>query len=309
MTTDLPVTTATRCGRVALVGRANVGKSTLLNALVGQRLAIVSPHAQTTREAVRGVLTTPSAQYVFIDTPGVHEARTRLGHFMNDVAKQAILAADAVILVVDAQASEHLDADLSLAADLPERATVLALTKVDRLKDKSALLPILASVAERRSFVSTVPVSARKRDGLDRLLGEITPLLPEQPPLYDAETLSDQPARFFVAELVREQVLRHTRQEVPHGVAVVVERFDESVKPTRIEVGVVVAREAHKKILVGAAGRTVKAIGSDARARVEQLLGERVHLELRVRAAPDWMNDEGRLRELGYGPSDMGDGA
>lgn len=298
----------TRCGRVALVGRPNVGKSTLLNALVGERLAIVSPHPQTTREAVRGILTTESTQYLFVDTPGVHEPRTRLGRWMNDVSRQAVRDADAVVLVVDVRPDAALDmADLGVVAELPMRSSILVLSKVDRLKDKSRLLAMLAAIAEAHAFAATIPLSAKRSDGIDRLLEELRPLLPEQPRLFEPDTLSDQPARFFVAELVREQVLRHTRQEIPHGVAVVVQRFDETVKPTRIEVDIVVARDAHKKILVGAQGRTVKAIGTDARGRVERMLGGRVHLELHVRAAPDWMNDDERLRELGYGRPDSGE--
>jgi GTPase len=294
-----------RAGRIALVGRPNVGKSTLLNALLGQRLAIVSSHPQTTRDAVRGVLTKDGTQYVFIDTPGVHAPRTRLGRWMNDVARQMARDADVVVLVVDADRQN--DADATLASELPKLPTVLVLNKVDRVKDKTRLLAQIESFARAHSFTATVPLSAKRRDGVDRLLDELRPLLPEQPMLFEPDTLSDQPERFFVAELVREQVLQHTRQEVPHGVAVVVERFDESAKPPRIEVVIHVARDAHTKILVGAGGRTVKSIGTAARARVEHMLGMRVHLELSVRATPDWMNDEARLRELGYGRRD-GDG-
>ena len=146
------------------------------------------------------------------------------------------------------------------------------------------------------------PADAKRNDGIDQLLAELLPLLPEQALLFEPDTLSDQPERFFVSELVREQVLLHTRQEVPHGVAVVVERFDESVKPPRIEVVIHVAREAHTKILVGTGGRMVKSIGTAARARIERMLGGKIHLELSVRATPDWMNSEARLREMGYGP-------
>jgi GTP-binding protein Era len=308
---DLTPTTQppeTRYGRVALLGRPNAGKSTLLNTLIGERLAIVSPHPQTTRDVVRGVRTDEAAQYLFVDTPGLHEPRSRLGRFMNDTARAAAHDADAVVLVVDAQREPAADAAaLAQSTELPERRTILALSKIDRLQDKAALLPLLAAVGESGRFRAVVPISARKNDGIDRLLGELLPLLPLQPKMYDAETLSDQPARFFVAELVREQVLRHTRQEIPHGVAVLVERFDDSSKPVRIEASVVVAREAHQKILIGAGGRTIKTIGTDARARIERMLGEHVHIELRVRAARDWMNDDARLRELGYGRSDLGD--
>jgi GTP-binding protein Era len=300
-----PATTTTRSGHVALVGRPNVGKSTLMNALVGQPLAIVSPQPQTTRETVHGILTTEETQYVFIDTPGLHTPRSRLGRWMNDVARQAAHDSDAIVLVVEAAtlgAQRNLDADLDLAAQLPRVPAVLVLSKVDRVKEKERLLPIIAAFAEAHSFAATVPLSARRADGIDHLLAELRPLLPEQPLLFEPDTLSDQPERFFVAELVREQVLLSTRQEVPHGVAVVVERFDGSVEPTRIEVAIHVAREAHTKILVGSGGRMVKSIGIAARARIERMLGAQVHLELSVRATPDWMNNEARLREMGYGP-------
>jgi GTPase len=299
-----PPACSTRSGRVALVGLPNVGKSTLLNALLGERIAIVSPHPQTTRVAVRGVLTKKATQYVFVDTPGVHAPRTRLGRWMNDVARQAARDADVLVLVAEVPRDGFVgasEADLALASELPNLPTVLVLSKVDRLVDKARLLPLIAAFAETRSFAATIPLSAKRKDGIERLLEELALRLPEQPWLFEANTLSDQPERFFVAELVREQVLRHTRQEVPHGVAVVVERFDESVKPPRILVAIVVAREAHTKILVGAGGRTVKKIGTAARARVERMLGTRVHLDVHVRAAPDWMNDPARLRDLGYG--------
>ena len=291
-----------RAGRIALVGQPNVGKSTLLNALLGQRLAIVSPHPQTTRDAVRGILTKDGAQFVFVDTPGVHAPRSRLGHWMNDVARQTARDADALVLVV--AADRQTEADVALASELPNRPTVLALSKIDRIKDKTRLLGLIESISRARPFVATVPLSAKREDGLDRLLDELRPLLPQQPMLFDPETLSDQPERFFVAELVREQVLKHTRQEIPHGVAVVVERFDESAKPPRIDVVIHVARDAHKGILVGAGGRTIKSIGTAARARVEELLSMRVHLAVTVRATLDWMNNEARLKDMGYGRRD-----
>jgi GTP-binding protein Era len=294
-----------RAGRVALVGRPNVGKSTLLNALLGEPIAITSLHPQTTRDTVRGVLTAGDTQFVFVDTPGLQAPRTRLGNWMNETARQAARDADVLVLVVEAprdgQIPRPAEADLTLAAELPSVPTILAINKVDRLKDKSVLLPLIASFAERRPFAVTVPVSAKRANGTDRLLQEVGPLLPLQPFLFEADTLSDQPVRFFVAEFVREQILKHTRQEVPHGVAVVVERFDESGKMPLIEVAIHVAREAHKKILVGAQGRMLKSIGIAARARVEQMLSRQVHLQLRVRATPGWMDDPSRLRELGYG--------
>lgn len=292
----------TRSGRVALVGRPNVGKSTLLNALLGEPLAIISPHPQTTREPVRGVLTRGSKQYVFVDTPGMHEARTRLGHRMNDQAQTQAREADAVVLVAETRADER---DLALAGKLGELVgdvpAVLVLNKVDKLKDKALLLPVIAAFSDVRAFVAVVPMSARRGDGVERLLDALGELLPAQEMLFAPDTLSDQPERFFVAELVREQILAHTRQEVPHGVAVVIERFEEGKTVTHIEVAVHVAREGHKGILLGARGSMMKAIGTAARARVEKMLGRKVHLAVRVRATPGWMDDPAKLAELGYG--------
>lgn len=303
---DSTIARGRRAGRVALVGRANVGKSTLLNALVGEPLAITSRHPQTTRDAVRGICTAGATQIVFVDTPGVHEPRTRLGRRMNDVAREQAREADALVLVVEAPREPTSSpaphpADVALAADLPEAPVVLAVSKVDRLGDKSVLLPFIAAFCAARPFAATVPLSARRHDGLDRLVAEVAPMLPEQPWPYEPETLSDQPERFFVAEIVREQILRHTRQEVPHGIAVEVERFDDSVEPARIAATIHVARAGHTKIVVGAGGAMLKAIGTASRARVERLIGRRVHLGLRVRATPGWMDDEARLRDLGYG--------
>jgi GTPase len=287
-----------RSGRVAIVGRPNVGKSTLLNALLGEPIAITSPHPQTTRDAVRGVLTVGDTQFVFVDTPGVHAARTKLGEHMNEAAREEAREADALVFVVEPKLDER---DLALARELPKLPTILAINKVDLVKDKSQLLPLLEAFAKAHPFDAMVPVSARRANGTEGLLKELRERLPEQPFLFEPDTLSDQPTRFFVAEFVREQVLRLTKQEVPHGVAVVVERFDETPKVPHIEVAIHVARESHKKILIGARGDMLKAIGTKARARVEEMLGRQVHLKLWVRATPDWMNDAAKLRDMGYG--------
>ena len=265
-----------RAGRVALVGRPNVGKSTLLNALLGEPIAITSLHPQTTRDTVRGVLTAGETQFVFVDTPGLHAPRTRLGHWMNETARQAARDADVIVLVVEAprdgQAAHAGAADLALAAELPRLPLALAINKVDRLKDKSLLLPLIAAFAERHPFAVTVPMSARRaRRDRPPAQGHRTSAPGAAVPLRGRHALR-QPVRFFVAEFVREQILKHTRQEVPHGVAVVVERFDESGAIPHIEVAIHVAREAHKKILVGAQGRMLKNVGTAARARVEQML-------------------------------------
>jgi GTP-binding protein Era len=275
-----------------------VGKSTLLNALLGEPIAITSPHPQTTRDAVRGVLTVGDTQFVFVDTPGVHAARSKLGEHMNEAAREEAREADALVFVVEPRLDER---DLALARELPKLPTILAINKVDLVKDKSQLLPLLEAFAKAHAFDAMVPVSARRANGTEGLLKELRGRLPEQPFLFEPDTLSDQPTRFFVAEFVREQVLRLTKQEVPHGVAVVVERFDETPKVPHIEVAIHVARESHKKILIGARGDMLKAIGTKARARVEEMLGRQVHLKLWVRATPDWMNDTAKLRDMGYG--------
>jgi GTP-binding protein Era len=298
-----------RSGRVAIVGRPNVGKSTLLNALLGEPIAITSSHPQTTRSTVRGVLTdtTTGTQFVFVDTPGLHTPRTRLGEHMNLLAREAAREADAIVVVVEARGADKEEP--GLLAELPEKRTVVAVNKIDRLKDKTALLPRLSALGEGHAFAAIVPISARRADGTTALLTELRELLPEQPFLYEPDTLSDQPTRFFVAEFVREQILAHTRQEVPHGVAVVVERFDESGKVPHIELAIHVVRESHKKILIGAGGQMLKAIGTEARARVEQMMGTKVHLQLWVRVTPGWMDDPAKMRELGYGQGDDGTSA
>ena len=303
MTEPPALPTPTRSGRVALLGRPNVGKSTLLNALLGEPIAIISSHPQTTRDVVRGVMTRGDTQYVFLDTPGVHSAKNRLGSWMNEAARGQAREADVVVLLVEPEWGPDMNAaDLTLARELDDVPTVLVINKIDRLKDKTKLLPILSKFSEAHTFAATVPMSAKRADGLERLLKEVRELLPEQPFLYEPDTLSDQPVRFFVAEFVREQILQHTRQEVPHGVAVVVERFDESTDVPHIEIAIHVAREGHKGILVGAKGAMMKRIGTAARMRVEKMLGRKVHLKLWVRTTPDWMNDPAKLRDLGYGP-------
>jgi GTP-binding protein Era len=297
-----------RAGRIALVGRPNVGKSTLLNALLGERIAITSPHPQTTRAVVRGVVTRGDAQYVLVDTPGLHAARSRLGQHMNEAAQKTAADADAVVFIMQAPAEgappQPSNDDVALLEGLPARPTVVAVNKIDRVKKKDELLPFLSAIAPlvaSRRFEAVVPISARRADGVDQLLDALRPLLPKQPMLCDPDTLSDQPARFFVAEFVREQVLKQTRQEVPHGVAVVVESFDESGAIARIEATIHVARESHKKIVIGASGQMLKAIGIAARERIERMLDQKVHLRLHVRATPGWMDNDARLRELGYG--------
>ncbi len=305
-----------RSGHVALVGRANVGKSTLLNAALGERLAIVSHHPQTTRDRLLGVLTTGSAQIAFLDTPGLHEPRNRLGARMNREAEEAIAGADLVVFVTDVGKSNQGRApaglhpgDAAILAKLPANVPVLCVVnKIDRIPDKANLVPVLEAAAKARDFVAFVPISAIGKDGVRRVVAEIEKHLPVGPKLYDDDTLTDRPARWVVAEIVREQVLAKTRAEIPHGVAVVVEGWAEPSgkrkKMTEIDAAIHVPKESHKKILVGRAGGMLKDIGTRARARVERLLGQPVVLRLWVRVTEDWYESNERLRELGYGEGD-----
>lgn len=291
-----------RAGTVALLGRPNVGKSTLLNALLGTRIAIVSHHPQTTRDRIAGILTLRGVQYVLLDTPGFHAAKTRLGERMNDLATGAASDCDVAVFVTDLSRDPAIRLrDKALLDTLPAKTpVVLVVNKIDRLANKADLLPILQAYGELRNFDAVVPVSAKTRGGMDRILLEVGKLLPEGPALYDPEELSDKPTRFFVAEFVREQILRRTRQEVPHGIAVSVESFDEGKKLARILVTVHVSKESHKGIVIGDGGKMLREVGTAARIRAEKLLGQKVHLETVVRASPGWLDDPKRLEELGY---------
>ena len=295
-----------RSGTIALIGRPNVGKSTLLNAMLGTRLAITSHHPQTTRDRIAGILTTDRTQFVFLDTPGVHKPKNRLGQRMNDLATGTAADADVVVFVVDvgpAAAPEVRPDDAEALRTIADegKPVILVVNKVDRVAEKPKLLDYLTAYAAMRDFQAVVPVSAKKRDGVQRLLGEIEKVLPEGEHLYPEDELSDRPVRFFIAELVREQVLMRTRQEVPHGVAVTIDAYEESKKLTRITISVHVAKESHKGIIIGQGGKMLAAIGTAARERAERLLGQKVHLDVRVKTTPGWFDDAARLVDLGYG--------
>ena len=294
-----------RTGLVAVVGRPNVGKSTIVNALVGEHVSIVSHHPQTTRDRVVGIVNDEALQIALVDTPGLHAARNKLGVRMNHEAREAVLGADVVVFVTDVGTALNPDyspKDREVLAALPkDKAVVLVVNKIDRVREKAALLPILAKRAEAFPFAAIIPVSAKKRNGLDRLRKEIDARLPSGPKLYDEETFSDRPARFFVQEYVREQVLHATREEVPRGVAVTVDRWDEGKKVPRIEVTIHVDKPSHKKIVIGQGGEVLKEVGTRARKRIETLLGRPVMLKLWVRVTSGWYESDRLLRELGYG--------
>jgi GTP-binding protein Era len=285
-------------GFVALVGRPNAGKSTLLNRLVGEKLAIVSDKPQTTRNRIVGVRQYPEGEAVFVDTPGIHRPLHRLNVRMVDAAVETLRDADVVVAVVDATeapgAGDRFLMDLIRKVRVPR---VLALNKSD-LVDKPSLLPRMAAYHDAPGFADIVPVSALTGENVDRLEQVLLSHLPDGEPLYPADYLTDQPERFFVAELVREQVLRQTRDELPFSTAVVVDKFEEGPL-LRLYCSILVERESQKPILIGKGGAAIKAIGTAARGELERFFQTRVHLDLHVKVRERWREDERTLDELG----------
>jgi GTP-binding protein Era len=296
------VTRGFRSGVVAIVGRPNVGKSTLVNALVGEQVAIVSDKPQTTRRDIRAIRTTDEVQIVFTDTPGFHKPRTPLGVRLNDLVGDAVEGVDAVVQVVDAAAGvgrgdafvyEHQVA----SADTPSR--ICAVNKIDRIRHHE-VVPQLAAAGELGHWDEVVPVSAIGGIGVDTLLGLLEVRMPEGPALFPDGEVTDLPVEVRIAELVREQALALTRDEVPHSVAVLVEEMEQEDGLVRIFASIVVERDSQKGILIGKEGQTLKTIGSRARERIESLIGERVFLDLRVKVMKDWQRDPKALDRLGF---------
>ena len=295
-----------RAGVVALVGRPNVGKSTLLNALVGEGISIVTAKPETTRDRVLAVVTRPGgsdAQLVVVDTPGLHQPHRRLGEYMNSEARAAAEDADAVVMVADATdrgEGPARDAKVLEALAGVTKPVILALNKVDRVRPKEALLPALVAYDAARAFAAIVPISASTGDGVDRLVAELVARMPEGHALYPDDTLTDRPERFFVAERIREAVITETGEELPYVTAVEIDRYDERPAVPRIAATIHVERAGQKKILVGAGGERIRAVGATARAAIERLLGRQVFLELWVRVSPDWTRSPEALTRFGY---------
>lgn len=292
-----------RSGFVALIGRPNVGKSTLLNALLQQKIVITSPKPQTTRNQVLGILTETDAQIVFVDTPGIHAPKHKLGAFMVDEAVRAVPDADAILWLVDvAEAPQPEDEQIAriLTARQEGQPVVLGLNKIDRVDQKNL-------DEQRAAFVAllqpnaTVAFSATQRLHLNELLVVLRGVLPPGPQYYPADQVTNVQERFVAAELVREQVLHHLHEEVPHAVAVVVDEFKErSAEMTYIAATIYVERESQKGIVLGEAGKMLKRIGQNARQEIEKLLATRVYLELWVKVVPHWRRDDATLRRFGY---------
>ncbi len=291
---------AFRSGFVAVVGKPNAGKSTLVNRLVGQKVAIVTSRPQTTRNRILGIVNRPKAQVVLIDTPGIHRATTVLGRQMMAEVNQALEGIDLLAVIVDASAGLTREDRLAFErARQFRRPVFLLLNKIDRIA-KRALLPLIEACSKELSFTEIIPVSALTGDGVDLALERLIAHLPEGKPYFPKDQVTDQPERFLAAEIVREKAMTSTKQEVPHAVAVRIEAFEESPKLVRIHAIISVEREGQKGILIGSGGERLKAIGTAARQELEEILGVKVFLELRVKLDPDWRQDARRVQQLDW---------
>jgi GTP-binding protein Era len=289
-----------RSGYVAVVGRPNVGKSTLVNRLVGAKVSITSRKAQTTRHRVTGIVTKPAAQFVFVDTPGFQtKHRSRLNDRMNRAVTQSVADVDAAILVVEA--GRTTEADRAVIRLLPTGiGVVAALNKIDRLEDRDQLLPQMAELAALRPFAAIVPASAEKDRGLDALLAEVGKLLPVGAPIFGADEITDRDERFLASEFIREKIFRLLGEEVPYATTVAIDRFEHEGKIRRIHATVYVDRDNQRAILLGAGGAQMKEIASAARTDMERLFGGPVFLEVWVRVKRGWADDEALLTRFGY---------
>jgi GTP-binding protein Era len=291
-----------RSGFAALIGRPNVGKSTLLNAFIGQKVAIMSPKPQTTRNRIRGILTTSEAQVVFIDTPGIHKAQHRLGEYMVEAADATLREVDVVLLVCDATEPNHpADEYVIRRLDKIQTPVILVLNKVDAVA-KPQVLEMMASYKDKYDFREIVPVSAKDGTQLDTLKEMIIRYLPEGPQYYPEDTISDHPEEFIIAEFIREKVLRLTHEEVPHSVMVAVEQLQYKEQNNVLYVHAVIytERDSQKGILIGKGGRMLKQVGELARKELEPIFGSKVFLELWVKVKKDWRNEPRLLRQFGF---------
>jgi len=297
-----------RSGYVCILGRPNAGKSTLLNALVGEKLAIVSPKPQTTRNRVLGVINIPKrkgqdgAQLILIDTPGVHRADSSLGRKMMVEVREALEGCDVTLVIVDA--TKKSDVNDELLFDLVKRSEApafLLLNKIDLLgSEKAQLLPLIESYARAYDFREIIPISARRRQGLDLLLNKLSLTLPAGPEYFPRDQITDQPVRFMATELIREQVLLATSEEVPHSVTVLIEEFGDGKSLTRIAAAIYCEREGQKRILIGKQGQMLKKIGSAARVEIERMLGTKVFLQLFVKVRAGWRESRAFVEELDW---------
>jgi GTP-binding protein Era len=289
-----------RSGFAAIVGRPNAGKSTLINRLVGQKIAIVTSKPQTTRNRIQGIVTRAEGQIVFIDTPGLYDADSALGRQMMHEVAAALEDIDVLLLMVDASHPQtHMDELLLSKAKRFRGKTILVLNKVDRA-EKAKLLPLIEEFSKAFEFAAILPVSALKGGGLEQLQQEILRLLPEGEPHFPEDQVTDQPERFLAAEVIREKAIQLTYHEVPYALAVMVDKYEEKPRLLRIEVTLSVERDSQKKILIGHKGEMLKKIGTEARKELEKMLDTKIYLGLFVKVMPDWRENPARVREFDW---------
>ncbi len=288
-----------KSGFVSLIGRPNTGKSTLLNSILGEKVSIVSKRPQTTRNVIKGVKNAPGGQIVFLDTPGIHRGRGALSSYMLREAMNSIKDVDALVFLVEPAPPGEGDLAIIKALRKTRAPVILCINKIDTIKPK-ALLPVMDAFRPLYDFLEVIPISALRGRGIETLIKSILGVLPEGPPFFPEDMVTDQPERFMVAEMVREKVFRLTRQEIPYSTAVVVEEFREGSKLVAIRAVINIERDSQKGIIIGKKGAMLKKIGTLARREIERFLGTKVYLELFVRVKKDWTTNERSLREFGY---------
>lgn len=295
-----------KSGFVSIIGRPNVGKSTLLNAILKEKIAIVTPKAQTTRNRIQGIYTTDNEQIIFIDTPGIHKAHNELGNIMNDFALKSITGIDLILYLIDVNVplgtGDRFIIDALRESKVP---TILVANKVDKEQDTNKIVENIETYKEYGNFIGGITISATEGFNVDKLLEMVVSNLEYGPMYYPEDQLIDQPERFVVCELIREKVLLNTSEEIPHSVAVTIDRFKESDKIIDIHATIVVERLSQKKIIIGAKGAMIKKIGTEARKEIKNFLGLPVYLELFVKVEDNWRNKKYQLKEFGYNNDDF----
>jgi GTP-binding protein Era len=290
-----------RCGYVALVGRPNVGKSTLLNRILGQKISITSRRPQTTRHRVLGIKTIDTAQLIYVDTPGIHDYSGRaMNRHMNRTASNVLLDVDVVVFLVDGFKWTRDDDLVLKKLETIDRPVILAVNKIDLVANREELLPRLQELSGKRTFEQVIPISATKGDNITALEGAIEALLPEAPPMFPEDQVTDRPVRFLAAELVREKLFRKLGKELPYGLTVEIEEFRSESSITHIHALIWVERKGQKTIVIGRQGRVLKEVGTEARKDIEALIDGKVNLKLWVKIKEGWADDERALRSLGY---------
>ena len=302
--TDTTVTDTTgpafRTGFIAIVGRPNVGKSTLTNRLVGAKISITSRKAQTTRHRIHGIHTTDDTQYIFVDTPGFQKRfNNALNRTMNRTVVDALHSTDVILFVLE---GTHFDSrDAAVLELLPkDQPVILVINKSDLITDRNSLLPAMASLQEKFPFAAIIPVSAKHGKQLDDLLATIRNFLPEQPPMFDADDMTDKSERFLAAEIIREKIFRLSGEEIPYSTSVLIDKFEQEGELRRIFATILVDRDNHKAIIIGKDGVRLREIGTSARQDMEQLFGGKIYLELWVKVKNGWADNERMLKQLGY---------